>query len=194
MPVRTHRVVGHAIPSGPVATTLAEILADDYVGDLQQIPIEELRAKRAACKEIETGLSYLRRLIQGRLDVVAAEQSRRDEGGDGDDLEDLIARLPELLAGSTRSPGNGRLPESIGTGTVDEALAARLDGIINHAHLDDPGQLGDDALTAAREELTAFEHEVSGLRRALFDRLDAFEAELTRRYRTGEASVDSLLR
>jgi hypothetical protein len=34
---------------------------------------------------------------------------------------------------------------------------------------------------------------VSDLRRNLFDRIDAIEAELTRRYRTGEASVDSLL-
>lgn len=177
-----------------VTELLSDVLADDYVGDLQGIPIEELRAKRAACKEIETGLSYLRRLVQGRLDVVTAEQNRRDEGGDGDDLEDLIARLPELLAGSTRAPGVGRLPDSIGTGTVDDTLATELEGIISHGHLDEPGQLSDEELGTARDQLTDFEHRVSGLRRALFDRLDAFEAELTRRYRTGEATVDSLLR
>jgi len=43
------------------------------------------------------------------------------------------------------------------------------------------------------ESLAGFERTVSALRRTLFDRIDAIEAELTRRYRTGEASVDSLL-
>ena len=42
-------------------------------------------------------------------------------------------------------------------------------------------------------QLQAYERRVSDLRRALFDRIDAIENELTRRYRTGEASVDTLL-
>ena len=43
------------------------------------------------------------------------------------------------------------------------------------------------------EQLDAFEHEVSGHRRDLFERIDALQAEITRRYKTGEATVDSLL-
>ena len=39
----------------------------------------------------------------------------------------VIHRLPELLAGSTRSPGTGRLPSEFGTGAVDEDLAQELD-------------------------------------------------------------------
>lgn len=177
-----------------MSSSLEAILADDYVGDVAALSIEDVRARRAECKEIETGLSYLRRLVQGRLDVVAAEQGRRSDGGDGDDLEDLIARLPGLLAGSTRSEGTGRLPSSIGTGTIDDDLQDELDGIITNAHLGEPGELSDEQLRAAATELASFEHKVSGLRRSLFDRIDAFEAELTRRYKSGEASVDSLLR
>ena len=172
---------------------LDKILADDYLGDLSALDITEIRSRRAHCQDIETGMSYLRRLVQGRLDVVKAEQIRRAEGGDATDLEDLIARLPALLAEHTRNPGTGRLPQSIGTGTVDPDLAEELDRIISTGHLTDIGELGDDELAAAREALDAFEHEVSGLRRSLFDRIDALETELTRRYRTGEASVDSLL-
>ena len=172
---------------------LDQILTDDQSGDLSGLDIEEIRRRRAECQEVETGLSYLRRMVQGRLDVVSAEQARRAEGGESDDLEELIARLPELLAESTRNPGSGRLPQSIGEVTVDDDLADRLDEIISHGHLTDIGQLDDAALDSARAELEEFEHEVSGLRRALFDRLDALEAELTRRYRTGEASVDGLL-
>ena len=175
--------------------TLRSIIAEDYLGDLTVLDMAELRSRRATCREVETGLSYLRRQAQGRLDVAAAERARRAEGGEGsgDDLEDLIARLPELLAGSTRAPGLGRLPSEFGTGSVDTDLADELDEIASSAHLSEPDQLSDDQLAAAVTALEAYERKVSDLRRALFDRIDAIEAELTRRYRTGEASVDSLL-
>ncbi len=175
--------------------TLQSILAEDYLGDLTSLDMADVRARRATCKQVETGLSYLRRLAQGRLDVVAAERARRSDEhhSDAEDLEDLIARLPALLAGSTRSPGTGRLPSDFGPGSVDEDLAAELDGIIAHAHLGDPSALADGELALAVEALEGFEARVSALRRSMFDRIDALEAELTRRYRTGEASVDSLL-
>lgn len=176
-----------------VADTLEQILAEDYVGDVSALDIIEVRARRAQCKDVETGLSYLRRLVQGRLDVVAAELARRADGTSSEDLENLIARLPELLAASTRTPGTGRLPQSIGTGTIDPGLDAELDEILSHGRLTDISEVTDAELASAREALEAFEHKVSGLRRSLFDRIDALEAELTRRYRTGEATVDSLL-
>lgn len=174
--------------------TLERILAEDYVGDLTTLSIDDVRDRRAECKRVETGLSYVRRLVQGRLDVAAAEQARRADGGDGDDLEDLIARLPALLAGRTRGEGFGRLPETIDPGEVDEELQSELDDIITSSRLAAPGQLSDDELATAVRQLTDFERRVSRLRRQLFDRIDAFEAELTRRYRTGEATVDGLLR
>ncbi len=173
--------------------TLQSILTDDYLGELTTVDIARFRERRSECKEVETGLSYLRRLAQGRLDVVAAERARREAGGDVDDLEDLIARLPELLAGNTRAPGTGRLPSGFGTGLIDEDLADELDDIITNGHLSDPAELDADALAAAEAQLQAYERRVSDLRRALFDRIDAIEDELTRRYRTGEASVDTLL-
>lgn len=173
--------------------TIQTILSDDYLGDLTGITIDELRTRRGECKHVETGLSYLRRLAQGRLDVVAAERARRAEGGAVDDLEELIARLPELLAGSTRSPGTGRLPSEFGPGGVDEDLAEELEGIVTNRHLDDPAALDDDEIDSVVDELRGYERKVSDLRRSLFDRIDAIEDELTRRYRTGEATVDSLL-
>ncbi len=175
--------------------TLRSITADDYLGDLTALEMRELRARRATCQDVETGLSFLRRMVQGRLDVAEAERARRADRtptGD-DDLEDLIARLPELLANSTRSPGNGRLPSAFGTGDIDEDLADELDEIVTTSHLSEPDQLSDDELAAVVTSLEAFERRVSELRRTLFDRIDAIESELTRRYRTGEASVDSLL-
>jgi hypothetical protein len=48
-------------------------------------------------------------------------------------------------------------------------------------------------LAGLAHDLAAFERKVSEQRRAFFDRIDALQAELTRRYKTGEASVESLL-
>lgn len=175
--------------------TLRTITAADYLGDLTALEMRELRSRRATCQDVETGLSYLRRMVQGRLDVAEAERARRADRtptGD-DDLEDLIARLPELLAHSTRTPGNGRLPSAMGTGDIDDDLAGELDEIVTTGRLSAPDELDDDELAAVVTSLEAFERRVSDLRRQLFDRIDGIESELTRRYKTGEASVDSLL-
>ena len=48
-------------------------------------------------------------------------------------------------------------------------------------------------LEQLEQTLTTFERRVSDDRRARFDRLDALSAELVRRYREGEATVDGLL-
>ena len=82
---------------------LERILADDYLGDLGRRSLPELRELRAECQEIETELSYLRRLTQGRIDIVGGELHRRRSGGDPHDLSALIERLPEILSDRTRS-------------------------------------------------------------------------------------------
>src|SRR4051812_2452360 len=148
---------------------------------------------RAECQEIETGLSYLRRLVQGRLDIVGAEQQRRNEGAEPGDLSQLISQLPEILADRTRAPGFGRLPQLMAPGELDPDLTARLDAIVGHHDLETLPSLDDTDLSQMHDALESFEREVSGTRRQLFDRIDALQAEVTRRYRTGEASVESLL-
>ena len=112
---------------------LNRVLANDYLADLGGRSVADLRSLRAECQTVENKLSYLRRLVQGRLDIVTGEQERRKGGGDPGDTADLIERLPEL------------------------------------------------------------EGEVSSFRRAMFDRIDRIETELTARYRDGSASVDDLL-
>ena len=80
---------------------------------------------RAECQEVETGLSFLRRVVQGRLDIVAAELARRRDGGEPADLAALVEQLPTILADHLRAPGNGRLPNTLGPGHLDAELEAR---------------------------------------------------------------------
>ena len=79
---------------------------------------------RAECQEVETGLSLLRRLVQGRLDIVGLELTRRLEGGPPTDLADLITKLPEVLSDRTHAPGTGRLPQLMSPGEMPASSSA----------------------------------------------------------------------
>jgi hypothetical protein len=78
-------------------------------------------------------------------------------------------------------------------GELPAELEAELDGILGQGQSADLPGFEDDALRALAEQLEVFEQKVSGHRQALFDRIDALQAEITRRYKTGEATIDSLL-
>ena len=170
------------------------VLADEYVaGDITKLPMEDLRTKRTECQGLEVGLSYQRRMAQGRLDIVAAEQRRRAEGGDPPSDDDLIRNLAATLADRQRPPGNGRLPQLM-TPDATDVDTSELDAIAGPGALARLPELTDQDLAELVDGLSHYEHEVSRRRRALHERIDALQAEITRRYRTGEASVESLLK
>lgn len=171
---------------------LDRVLADDYVGDVTALDMADLRSKRAECQALEVGLSYVRRLAQGRLDLVAAEQRRRAEGGDPVDSDNLVESLSGILGDHLMAPGNGRLPRLLGP-DLEDVDTGPLDEIAGPNRLTSLGDCADDELARLVERLSTYEGEVSSKRRSLHERIDALQAEITRRYKTGEASVESLL-
>jgi hypothetical protein len=168
------------------------LLDPALVADLASRPIDDVRSLRADCVDVETGLSYLRRMVQGPLDIVQREQARRATGADGD-LATLVDELPGVLAEHTRGSGVGRLSQTLEPTEIDPALQAELDDLIGGGVMGTVTDMSDAELEQLAEQLGAFERKVSEQRRAYFDRIDALQAELTRRYKTGEASVESLL-
>ncbi|HRW36733.1 MAG: hypothetical protein KDB04_11360 [Acidimicrobiales bacterium] len=174
-------------------TELDRILADDYLDGLEVRSTAELREQRAECQAVETQVSYLRRMVQGRHDIVAGELARRDGGDAPSDVSDLVDRLPEILADRIHAPGPGRLPASMEPGELHGALADRLAEITGRVPIESPGDADHEALASAEHDLRELEAEVSRCRRQLFDRIDAVQAEITRRYREGVAKVDDLL-
>lgn len=172
---------------------LARILADGYMASISSLPLPDLRARRSECQVVETKLSYLRRLVQGRHDIATGEIERRRGGGSPEDVADLVERLPEILADRLHAPGAGRMPTSLEPGEEEGRLFDELAAITDAALLDTPDQVTDGDLARAAEQLAALELEVSSLRRQMFDRIDTIQAELTRRYRDGETTVDDLL-
>ncbi|HWH35427.1 MAG TPA: hypothetical protein VNT56_08950 [Acidimicrobiales bacterium] len=171
---------------------LDHVLAPEWLGDPTTIPMEELRARRAELQALEVTLSYQRRIAQGRLDIVAAERQRRAEGAPPPDPEAVVAHLTGILAPNTRGSGVGRLsqllaPDAEGSGTPE------LDAIAGPDVLSSLTELGDGELDQLVDTLADLEAATSKSRRALHDRIDALQREVVRRYRTGEASVETLL-
>jgi hypothetical protein len=172
---------------------LDDVMAPGYLEGLHEWPIERVRTRRDEATEAETGLSYLRRIVQGRLDIVMAAQKRRQLGEGTEELSALVSRLPEILGDRVHAPGIGRLPALMGPGELDPETLTRLEVVFPAARLDSLAELDAADLAMASAGLEDLERSLSAQRRALFDVLDRLQQELVRRYRTGEASVDSLL-
>lgn len=171
---------------------LERLLQPDYLDGLAQRPIEEVRALRAECVDVETGLSYLRRMVQGPLDLVRYEVSQR-AGGHRSDLASLLAELPEVLSDGPRSAGAGRVPLTLEPTRLVPSFAAEVDALGDDSRLLRLSEVSDDDLVDLGERLAGVERRISDQRRLLHGLIDQLQAELTRRYADGEATVDSLL-
>lgn len=173
---------------------LDRLLDPAYAEGLTGLDMAEVRMRREACQQREESASYLRRVIQVRLDLLGTELARRQSGEDPADMDELIARLPGVLAEHSRAPGFGQAPRDLRLPDIDDDLAALVDDIISPRRLSELQEIDSDELAALVDRFEALEHEVSGLRRQLHAQIDQLQSEITRRYRSGEASVDSLLR
>ena len=157
----------------------ARVLDPTYVDDLDSNSIDQLRVKHAECVELETEVSYVRRIAQARIDIVDAELSRRARGGS---LEDLIESLPQILAdpGPRGDPASSRLPMQLAPEQESEwaPRLAEVEGVLT----DLPG-LSEGQLHEALEHLRVLEREVSDQRRSLFAVIDHIDLQLAERLR-----------
>jgi hypothetical protein len=156
----------------------------EFVADLATISLDELRRRRRICSDLDSEFSYQRRLLQGRLDLLAFEMRRRS----GEEKRGLLEVLPEVLAG--RSPeSSARSTRRVPIDVPDAPVLGRR--VQDRALLDEfltrLPDLGDDELRATRGRLVEAEAEVSRQRRVVFDASDRIEEELVRRFGLGEA-------
>lgn len=166
-----------------------QVKADDFIVDLEAMPLDELRTKRGICDSLDKEYAYYRRMIHGRLDLLSFELRRRR----GEEQRSLIEALPEILAGPHGDPNPGarimgvELPEmpDIGRRELDRVMA---DDFISHI-----GDFSDEDLAEIQRDLGAAEHELSEDRRVVFETYDKLQTELARRYREGLADPSELI-
>lgn len=166
------------------------ILDPSFLDDIESVPTAELRARRDECRELEAEFSYARRLLQGKIDILAAELKRRSEGGEAA-MGDLVSRLPSILADEPRTGGATRMLESELPRNAGKyrRQTERLATGLAHIETSSPEEL-----SAMVEELAREERKVSEARRRAQKIIDGLNAELVRRYRKGDEDPSALLR
>jgi hypothetical protein len=131
------------------------------------LDLHELREMRSTLGAEETRVSYWRRIIQARLDVLSAT------GSDAERIADLSSVLADAPVAHHRLANIDALPVDDVPPLPDLAvLWTRV------ADPDDP-----EGTRALIEALAAAEREISAFRRELHRRIDAVTAELIARYR-----------
>ncbi|MGH3664891.1 MAG: aerial mycelium formation protein [Egibacteraceae bacterium] len=168
------------------------VSAADFLEGVDALPAAELRDLRDDCRDEEARLSYARRLLQGQLDIVQAEQRRRA----GEEPEEgLVGSLSEILADDedARRPRTQIRPAPLFTPDEGGYGARAHDTLVEDPALGRLPDLDDDEVTALAERLAAREVEVSDLRRRVLAHLDALQAVLVRRYAEGGFDVDEVV-
>lgn len=168
------------------------VLADDYLAGIEDRPTAEIRRMRDECEEEESGISFARRVLQGKLDIVRAEALRRREAG-SETAASVLESLPSILSEANQQSGPAaRATRFLVPPSVQHHRRA-VDQIADEGALARVRDRDDEELSDLVTQLSQKESELSTTRRQLLDRIDALQAELTRRYKSGTADVSELL-
>lgn len=158
------------------------VLDPAFVADMGDIAVEELRERRDMARQEEADLSYLRRMLQGRIEIVGAELVSDEADSD----QSLVDRLTSVLTLSVPSQGGqARVTQEPTRMEENQRYAERLVadvGLSASARVD-----GEQAALVLRR-LKQEERSVSELRAQVHDVIHALTMELGNRYRTGEAA------
>lgn len=151
--------------------------------------VADIRARRQGLQAQEDAISFVRRLAQGRLDLVRDEQRRRTQG-----LDTPLASLEDRLAGvfgQQHGGGSARPPRETNVPS-DHPLVKELDEVCEHYSFEMMDTLNEKALDELETTLEMFEKTCSQMRHELFDQIDALTAELVQKVR--ESGVGSVVK
>ena len=176
-------------PSHAGGAAVDELLDPAFLEHAMQSSMTEVRQLRRRAEQEEVNLSYTRRLLQGRLDIVRRELQRRAEH-DGRSLVDL---LPEILSEKGRGPAHGLGRHQTVQPHAPEEYESWVNALTKGVDISSISDLSDAKLERAARALADAESGLSERRRGVQHVMDAIAGELGRRYRDGEADVAALL-
>lgn len=164
------------------------VLEPEYLEGLADLELDELRGRRDTAEDVESQISYYRRLLHGRMDLLNFELRRRN----GEEEKTLLEALPEILASGMLLGSEPSLRHIETMPPIPSTTGRRLiDNIMDDGVLAQLPELTDDDVGEALERLREVETQLSDERRQLHSVIDAIQDEIVTRYRSqqGEATV-----
>lgn len=180
--------LSQAIPGGN--RRIDRVLSDGYLDGLTELPLAEVRALRAEAEQEEADLSFVRRLLQGRVDIIKAELARRR--GELGEESSIVEQLPRILA-DDRGPAYGLGRYSAVEPSRVEEHRRLVERLVADSDLSALAGRTADQLEETLARFGDHERHISEQRRAVQAVMDSCAKEIARRYREGEADVSALL-
>lgn len=164
---------------------LDQVLDEDFLIDIDRIELDELRQRRQMAVDVEKELSYYRRLLHGRMDLLRFERRRRT----GEESRSLIESLAEILADPSRADGHDPRRTILDTDLppLPDIGRREVDAVLGDDVLAKLDSVDDDGLTEALEAVQAIEREISDKRHQVQQVADLLSAQIAERYRSGAA-------
>lgn len=178
----------------PKRRLVERVIDPSFSSGLGGRELEELRSMREECREVENEISFERRLCQGRIDILTAELDRRTSGQGGDG--DLLERLPQILGAET-GRADGPLPSRAPDLSIPrnaDIPRRRVEEIVGEQTLARLSVIQAEEVKTIIANLFEHERRLSERRKRVHDVMDAVQAELVRRYTSGEADPTAALR
>lgn len=156
------------------------VLEPEFLSDLADVDLNELRKRRSTTDDVEAQISYYRRLLHGRMDLLNFELRRRS----GEEERTLLEALPEILASGMvlgQEPNLKHLevmpplPSTTGRRLIDKIME---DGVLTRLP-----ELTDDEINEAIDRLRDVETQMSNQRRQLHSVIDTLQDEIVSRFR-----------
>jgi len=164
------------------------VLESEYLDNLPGLDLKDLRQRRHTAEDVESQISYYRRLLHGRMDLLDFELRRRG----GEEERTLLEALPEILASGMILGHEPSLKHIETMPPIPSKTGRRLiDKIMDDGVLTQLPDLSDDEIREALDRLRDVETEMSNQRRQLHSVIDTLQNEIVDRYRSeqGEATV-----
>jgi hypothetical protein len=166
----------------PARRRIDQVLDPQFLEGVEELDLDEIRSRRQLAGEVENELSYYRRLLHGRMDLIRFEQRRRS----GEETRSVIEALPQILADpdSDRAhrPGRYEVPE---LPQLPDVGKRDIDFILGDDVLIRLGELDTEALDEALDSIEELEQDISDNRRKVQEVEDKLVEVLATRYRAG---------
>ena len=172
---------------------LADRIGDPaYLADLPSRAMDQLQEMRREAQALENELSFERRLCQARIDILSAELDHRAGRVEGD----VMSRLAQILTDEDTDGPDTPLPTRMPDLSVPASALRprrRVEEIVGSDTLAKLTKLPETEIRSSIESLADHEKGLSARRKTVHEVLDAIQAEIVRRYTTGEEDPSKLL-